>query len=228
VPGLCGRSVSGPAELCCCHGPGSCGHRALSIGRTVGPSTNNHNPALGEPTSVAPKKRPYKVPREQAAELIASIVTDGWKSAVAEKAAEAFDETFWRSLPRRQRRRRANCKALADLATAMESCMERAHDAVGAIADKGLDWLHRPTLERNIAVTFAKKIPLPGEDQISATVQAIRIFGILLCVEEGLDIVNDCPCFWKLAEDKSKEELEAVLEHKLDALQTSVASRYSN
>lgn len=110
----------------------------------------------------------------------------------------------------------------------MESCVERAHDAIGAIADSGLDWLGRPTLERNIAAAFAKKIPLPGQDQIEATVQAIRIFGVFVCADKGLDIVNDCPCFWKLAEDKSKEELKAALERKLDSVATSAASRYSD
>ena len=186
------------------------------------PSSDQHFDDHAAPTKIS------RVPREDAAELVAGIVTDGWKSAVAEKATDAVDEAFRRGLPRRQRRRPANCKSLAELATAMESCVKRAHDAIGAIADTGLDWLGRPTLERNIAVAFAKKIPLPGEDQIKATVQAIRIFGVLLCADKGLDIVNCCPCFWKLAEDKSKEELKEVLERKLDVLETSAASSYDD
>lgn len=96
--------------------------------------------------------------------------------------------------------------------------VDKAHDAVGAIANWGLNWLGTPTLERGIAVAFAKKIPLPGQDQIAATVQSIRIYGVFLCASEGLNIIDECPCFWKLAQDKSKEELESILEDQLDAL----------
>jgi hypothetical protein len=110
----------------------------------------------------------------------------------------------------------------------MESCMDRAHDAIGALADQGLDWFGRPTLERNLAVAVAKKIPLPGEDQIKSTVQAIRILGVFLCVGEGIDIVNYCPCFRKLAEDKSKDGLKEILERKLDMLETSAVSKYDD
>jgi hypothetical protein len=110
----------------------------------------------------------------------------------------------------------------------MESSLKKAHDAVGAIGNWGLNWLGTPALERSIAVAFAKKIPLPGQDQIAATVQSIRIYGVFLCTVEGIDIVNNCPCFWKLAEDKSKEELESILKAKLDAVASTHQSYASS
>jgi hypothetical protein len=226
VPGLCGRPVSGPGGLCCCHGPGSCGHRSgITFRSTEPPAT----PADRGNTDQPPRDgRRYAhkqvVPIAEATALVADIITEDWKSAIAEKEADVLNRAFWNSIPRRQRRRRANCRTLAELADFMESSLEEAHDAIGAIANWGLNWFGTPALERSIAVAFAKKIPLPGQDQIAAAVQSIRIYGVFLCAIEGLDIVARCPCFWKLAEDKSKEELEAVLEAKLDSLATTSRS----
>lgn len=60
--------------------------------------------------------------------------------------------------------------------------------------------------------TQCEKIPLPGEEGISAAIHALRIFGVLICVQLGLDIVTDCPCFLSLAKEKTGEELKATLE----------------
>jgi hypothetical protein len=100
----------------------------------------------------------------------------------------------------------------------MEQAKKKAHDAIGAIAGEGLDWLGRPELERMIAIEFAKKIPLPGDQGITETVHALRILGILICLQLGIDIVTDCPCFLPLAKEKTGEELKACLERKLNAL----------
>lgn len=216
VSGLCGRPVSGPGGLCCCHGPGSCGHRSgISFGwlEPAHPGKDDQPPRDDHRYA-----RKQVIPREEACALVTDIITEGWKSAIAEKEADVLNAAFWKSVPRRQRHRRANCKILAELADFMESSLKKAHDAVGAIANWGLGWLGTRALERSIAVAFAMKIPLPGQDQIAATVQSIRIYGVFLCAIEGLNIVDDCPCFWKLAEDKSKEELEAILKAKLDGL----------
>lgn len=101
----------------------------------------------------------------------------------------------------------------------MEWGKRTAHDAIGAMAREGLGLLGRPKLERMIAEEFAKKVPLPGEEEINATIHALRIYGIQICAALGVDIVNDCPCFLPIAKEKTGEELKAALQRKLSDLE---------
>ncbi|MGH3565186.1 MAG: hypothetical protein ACRDRH_03965 [Pseudonocardia sp.] len=145
------------------------------------------------------------------------VITDGWKSAVAGQLSTALGAKFWRAVPRRQHKR-PTCRNLAALANAIESAQQWAHDAVGAMADHGLSWLGRPTLERRIAEAFAKKIPIPGEEALPPIIHALRVVGVWVCAENGRDVITECPCFLSLAKEKSTEALKEILLAKLDDL----------
>lgn len=93
---------------------------------------------------------------------------------------------------------------------------KKAHDAVGAMAGKALDIMRRPQPERALAEALAKKIPLPGEEQITSVVHGIRIVGVYVCVQGGKDLLQDCRCFRALAKDRTEEELKDALATKLD------------
>jgi hypothetical protein len=119
------------------------------------------------------------------------------------------------------RRRRPDCRRLAELANVLELTKKGAHNAVGAVVDEGLGWFRRPTLERQIAKEFARRIPLPGDKEIAAVIHALRITGVWVCLPNGVSyVVTQCPCFDAVAKDKTEEELKRVLKEKLDVLET--------
>lgn len=187
------------------------------------PSVSSNYPALAphQPDSLqrpprrsAPKSQPVTI-SPKAAEVAQEIVTKGWQSAVAGQLSIALGDSFWASVPRRQRKK-PQCRALAALAKVIESAQKRTHDAIGAMANQGLGWLGRPLLERRIAEAFAKKISISGEHAIKPTVQALRIVGIWVCADAGLDVTTKCPCFFDLAKGLTNDALlKDVLSHKL-------------
>jgi hypothetical protein len=212
TPGYCGRGVSGRGKRCCCHRPGTCGHRAgLVSGETTYPS-------VPEPRRPVTAYQPTARQLETAADVLQTVVTDGWEDAVEEQLATVLNDDFWNSLPRWSRRR-YDCRRLAQLANFMESVKKQAHNAIGAMANEGLGLLRRPTLERRIAEEFARRVPLPGDAEIAAVIHALRITGVWVCVPNGLAyVLTRCPCFASVAKDKTGEELKKVLEKKLDVL----------
>ena len=134
-----------------------------------------------------------------------------------------LSDGFWDNMPRGRRYRRPRCRPLAELADSMEALLKVAHDAMGAIADEGLGVLGRPTYERRIAEAFAKKLPIPGEEQIAVTIRSLRICGVWVCSVEGIYILTRCPCFRSLAADATEEELKLALDAKLDRLEEAVS-----
>jgi hypothetical protein len=100
----------------------------------------------------------------------------------------------------------------------MEMCREHAHDAIGAMTNHGLTWLGTPLLERRIAIAFARKIPLPGEESIASVVHGLRIVGVWVCATDGTDLITDCPCFVAIAKDETEGALQELLTEKLDRL----------
>ena len=132
--------------------------------------------------------------------------------------SKALSDGFWNEGPRRQRGSLPECKALADLAKALEKAKTSVQDALGDLASRGFKAIRRPPHEQRLAAAFAKKIPLPGEDGLKSLVHALRITGIWICVAAGKDVVTQCPCFLPMAKDKTAEELKAALEKKLDII----------
>lgn len=207
TPGYCGRGVSGPGALCCCHGSEPCGHRGVAV------------PAPREPrTSYRPSYEPTNIHLEIMVNIAQEIVTDGWETAVADQLATVMNDDFWRSLPRWSRRR-PDCRRLAELANFMELTKKNAHNAVGAMVNEGLGLFGRPTLERRLGEELAKRVPLPGDKEIAAVIHSLRITGIWVCVPKGISyIVTRCPCFNSLAKERTEEELKEILKEKLDVL----------
>lgn len=162
--------------------------------------------------------RPTDHQLETPADIVQKLVTDGWEAAVEEQLSTVLNDDFWKSVPRRSRSR-PDCQRLAKLANIMELAKKGAHNAIGAMANEGLGLLGRPTLERRIGEEFARRIPLPGDKEITAVIHALRICGVWVCVPRGvIYVVTRCPCFVSLAKDKTNEELKKLLKEKLDAL----------
>jgi hypothetical protein len=155
------------------------------------------------------------------ADVAQKTLIDGWKDAVEEQLAKVLNEDFWKSVPRRWRWRHPDCQLLADLANFMERTRKSAHDAIAAMAKKGLALFRRPTLEQRIAAEFARRIPLPAEEHVVAVIRTLRIYGIWVCLPNGIDyVITRCPCFFPIAKDKTEEELKRALNEKLNVLVT--------
>jgi hypothetical protein len=119
---------------------------------------------------------------------VEKILTAGWKAAVGDQLSTVLNDDFWESMPRWSRKR-VDCRLLAELANAMELAKKSVHNAIGAMANEGLGWLGRPTLERRIGEEFAKRIPLPGDKEIATVIHSLRITGVYICLPNGIDYV---------------------------------------
>lgn len=150
-------------------------------------------------------------------DIAQKTLTDGWKNAVAEQLAKILNGDFWKSVPRRWRRIHPDCQLLADLANVMERTRRSVHDTIAAMAKKGLGLFRRPTLEQRIAAEFARRIPLPGEEHVVAVIRTLRIYGVWVCLPNGINyVITRCPCFIPVAKDTTEEELKRVLNEKLN------------
>jgi len=103
----------------------------------------------------------------------------------------------------------------------MEAAKKEAHDIFGAIAGHGMTLLGRRTLERQLAIAFAKQISLPGEEKVAAVLHCLRNHGCLVCASAGRDLLRECPCFRSLAKERTGEDLKAALSERMDALEAS-------
>ena len=149
------------------------------------------------------------------AEVTVETLTDEWRAAVGGQLSTIATNAFWKHV-RRRGRSQFDCAVLADIADALESAKSWAHDAMGVLARGVWQRLRRPEPERALAETLAKRIPLPGDEEIDEVVRCLRIVGVYVCLNGGSDVLA-CPCFHALAKEKTKDELRSVLEEKLDA-----------
>ncbi|MBN9798207.1 hypothetical protein DMP15_13155 [Pseudonocardia sp. UM4_GMWB1] len=165
-----------------------------------------------------------RLTERQKAEIARSVLTVGWQRTVADQLATALNDDVWRSAPR-WRVGRVDCSALADLADQVDDAKNAVHDAVGTVAARAAKRLGRGSLEREILAAFARRIPLPGDEQADAVVHGLRVTGVFVCLVGNGDVLS-CPCFRALAKDRTKEELTELLERRLDEIVAEYRTRW--
>ncbi|MER7245476.1 hypothetical protein [Kribbella sp. NPDC000426] len=143
-----------------------------------------------------------------AAEIRASVVTDGWREVVGDRASEYVASSTFARLTRNYRRRR--CRFLADIAKAILAGKAKYHDLVGGLADKVMALFGTERIERQFVRELVTKIPLPGDSRLVATARGVQITGILLCVLNGDDL-SRCQCSIDLALEQAKTAVEKLL-----------------
>lgn len=175
--------------------------------------TRDQIPAPRAPTKPE-RRRPERIP-QRVIDAATNVLTQGWSKAVANQ----LNTALW-GVIRPKKIRRISCRPIADIADGMEQVKSEAHDAVGALATvSGVKVLGLTTLEGKVAGAVARKIPIPGEESISLAVQKLRIIGVWICLMNGrINVITSCPCFRALANEKSKEEIQKILETKLNEL----------
>jgi hypothetical protein len=97
---------------------------------------------------------------------------------------------------------------------------------VGKVVLRATKALGRPTREQEILAAFARKIPLPGDEQADAVVHGLRVTGVFVCLVGDGDVLRGCPCFRALAKDRTKEELTEILEERLDQIVAEYRARW--
>jgi hypothetical protein len=53
-------------------------------------------------------------------------------------------------------------------------------------------------------------IPLPGDEQLTAAVNAVRVVGVSMCLLQGIEL-KDCECFKMLALAETKKRVKEIL-----------------
>lgn len=99
------------------------------------------------------------------------------------------------------------CKELAKVAEALLAAKGWAIRAVEDTTIPLIGWLGRPHLARLVARQFAKHLVVPASE-ITATVHALRAYGVLLCVLDGRDLAR-CRCLRSIAASRSPERIRA-------------------
>ena len=150
---------------------------------------------------------------ESAAEFVVDVATDGWQSAVAERAKGCVDEKAWNRLFSKHPSQ--NCRPLADAAKALLDSKKALHESIGRGAEAIVKQSGGGQLEQALAGSLAKKIPFSGEENIVTIARAIQIIGIALCIRNQVPLER-CPCFIALALSETKERVKDLLEGALD------------
>jgi hypothetical protein len=145
--------------------------------------------------------------------MCASIITDGWRDVVAERAGDYVAESTFKRLLRNRPRRR--CRVLADIAKGILTGKTKLHDLVGGLGEQLMRLLGGGSPERRFAHELASRIPLPGDAKLTAAARGVQISGILLCVLNDDDL-SRCQCFVDLALEQAKSTVKQVLISALD------------
>ncbi|MEU1393663.1 MULTISPECIES: hypothetical protein [unclassified Nonomuraea] len=143
---------------------------------------------------------------EAARRIAANVTTEGWQATLAKEGSDLLGRSLWVEVQASTRR---GCDPLAAAARRLLEAKEQAHELVAnALVGK-------PAADRagaclvEILRNYAKKIPIPGEEVLAMSAQALRIMGIYFCTVAG--ILNQCKCLDDLAESVAKAKLEEVL-----------------
>ena len=179
---------------------------------------------LAIPIQPGPKRPHSEVPRRQrpnnlttheqnrvdlAAAFCVDTVTGGWQEAVASRAADCITPKTWNRLF--GRRRRGDCKVLADTAKSLLDGKKALHDFIGSVASRLAGWVGGQAVERAVARELAQRIPIPGLDQKTVVVaRGLQMIGILLCLSQGIPL-NRCQSFIDLALAETKERVKQIL-----------------
>jgi hypothetical protein len=133
---------------------------------------------------------------------------DGWRNAVAGRAAKYMSKRTWNRVTAGWHG--ARCRALARLARTILTGNEKLHDAVGAGTHRVWSWLGRPRIERVFAREVAERVPLPTDRALIAAARAVQATGIYVCLAANRDLTN-CECFIDMVKSEGKRQLKALL-----------------
>jgi hypothetical protein len=148
---------------------------------------------------------------DEAVKLIVDIGMDGWQRAVSSRVADCLTDATFRRLFR-GRRRRGDCKSLADLAKAILSGKKKLHEIIGGVSGWIAGQFGAEPIERTVTRELAKRIRIPVVDEKATVIaRALQMIGILWCLSGNIPL-DRCPSLIDLARAQTKERVKEILE----------------
>jgi len=134
---------------------------------------------------------------------------DGWSDAIASRCMERFDSKTWNRLF--GRRRAGDCDALAKTARALIKGKKKLHEITGSVTGKIAHAAGVDPLGEAVVRELAKRVPLPGDQKVTAAARGLQVIGVAVCVAADRPL-NECQCFIDLALDRINEQLKGMLD----------------
>lgn len=154
-----------------------------------------------------------------AVEQARKVATDDWVRRSGRRVVSALSAEVAQQA--RSRGASVLCNELADLAAALLAAKGWAIRAVEGTVFPLLGWFSSPSLTRLIARQFAKQLVSASGVEVTATVHALRAYGVLLCVLDDRDL-EQCQCLRQVAASGSPQRIRAqvrmIVGHGLEPL----------
>ena len=172
-----------------------------------------------EPPPVRPVRRPHLDAQgrehvKAVADFCAAVVADGsWAQEVAERLTDRAGDA-WQRLTR-SRRRRHNCKMLAQMARTILKAKDQIHQLAGELTGQAASVAGVRGAALDFTRELVKRIPIvPVDAKLTAAARAIQMAGITLCLMNGRPLTR-CDCFIDLALTETKERVSQILATRL-------------
>lgn len=143
------------------------------------------------------------------------MLADGsWEQEVADRLTDRAGDS-WERLKRNRRRRRRDCKKLAQMARTILKAQDQIHQLAGELASQAASVVGVRGAALDFTSELVKRIPIgPVDAKLTAAARTIQIAGIVLCLMNGRDLTR-CDCFIDLALAETKERVSQILETRL-------------
>lgn len=143
-----------------------------------------------------------------AADFCVIAVNEGLIGASADRISTSVADDVWQLL--RVRWRVFRCRWLARLAIDILKLKGAVHAKFGDVATRYLFPLPWRRPEQSFVKQLLTHVPLPGDQELVATANALRVIGVSLCLAQNRDL-TECECFRTLALEKGKQQVKAIL-----------------
>ena len=147
------------------------------------------------------------------ASVLADVVMDGLKQAIAERVTDYLGRAGIFSL-RIRSWNATMCRQLAAAAKAVLALREAAHRATAVVSSRMLP-PETPRFYRKLAEKVAEKVPLPWDSHLAAVARGLQVIGIYECIIKGLPATS-CACLQmmgsELLSDSINERVQELLE----------------
>jgi hypothetical protein len=150
---------------------------------------------------------------DEAAAILADLLTEGLKKAVAERVVDYLDDLdLLRDRP--HRREGAGCEDIAEAARAVLRLKQDLHDLTAEAVSRALP-PEIPDFYRTLVKKIVAKIPLASDAKLEATARGLQVIGIYLCIIQRLPL-SECACLRMLARHIAAEQAQHYVESLLE------------
>lgn len=176
---------------------------------------SSSRPPSGQVTTPpgGPSGTPERQRLDEAAALCADMMVNGLSDAIAERLTQHVSANTWERLVSGWSVRR--CQSLAELARAMLWGRDILHEFAGQAAELITGLLGRSKVERTFAHELLDRLPLPVDQELTATARALQVTGVYLCFSHGWKL-TECACFSDVIRDGGQSLMKLLTKEAMD------------